>query len=155
MPVSPVGSSTAPKSPAITTPTSGASSAKTGKPAGVDAGNGLDSNSFLQLLVTQLKYQNPSEPMDAAALMSSTAQLTMVDKINELITLQKADSKLTMASIAGSLVGKTVKYVDAKAGGAAVSGVVQGVSLAGDTLTLKVNNQDVDLATISEISTAA
>lgn len=152
MPVSPVGST--PASTVTQTPSSQAGTA-TSKTAGVNAGNGLDSNSFLQLLVTQLKYQNPSDPMDAAALMSSTAQLTMVDKINELIALQKSDSRLGMASLAGALVGKTVTYTDSKTGGAAVSGVVQGARLTGDSLTLRVNNQDIDLASISEISTTA
>jgi flagellar basal-body rod modification protein FlgD len=121
----------------------------------VNAGGGLDTNSFLQLLVTQLKYQNPSEPMDPSELMNSTAQLTMVDKINELIALQKTDSKLAMASLAGALVGKNVTYVDSAAGGAAVTGLVQGARIDGDTLMLRVNGKDIDFTTVSEIASAA
>jgi flagellar basal-body rod modification protein FlgD len=146
------------------TPVSGASNAAaTAKPAdatakkatGVNAGNGLDTNSFLQLLVTQLKYQNPSEPMDPSQLMNSTAQLTMVDKINELIALQKTDSKLAMASLAGALVGKNVTYVDASAGGKATTGLVQGARIDGDTLMLRINGKDIDFTTVSEIASAA
>lgn len=128
-------------------------STSTTKQPTVDMGNGLDSNSFLQLLVTQLKYQNPSEPMDPNELMNSTAQLTMVDKINELVKLSQADSKLAKASLAGALIGKQVTYLDAS--GANVKGLATGARIDGDALMLTVNNKEIDFATVSAISLAA
>jgi flagellar basal-body rod modification protein FlgD len=92
--------------------------------------------------------------MDPSELMNSTAQLTMVDKINELVALTKGDSKLAMASLGGTLVGKNVTYLDATSGGN-VSGTVQGARIDGNSLMLRINNQEIDFATVSEISLAS
>jgi flagellar basal-body rod modification protein FlgD len=141
-PLSPRGSS------APITPSS------TAKQPTIDMGNGLNEDSFLQLLVTQLKYQNPSEPMDPSQLMNSTAQLTMVDKINELVALSKGENKVAMASLGGTLVGKKVTYLDATSGGN-VTGLVQSARIDGETLMLRINNKEIDFATVSEISLAS
>src|SRR5256885_13427324 len=50
----------------------------TAKPTGTGA---LDGNTFLQLLVAQLKYQNPLSPTDPTQFMSQTAQFTEVEKL--------------------------------------------------------------------------
>ena len=46
------------------------------------ASDALGQDTFLQLLVTQLKYQDPLNPMDSAQSLLQTAQFTMVDKLN-------------------------------------------------------------------------
>ena len=52
----------------------------------VTASNGqLDKNSFLKLLVAQLQNQNVADPMDPAEVMAQTTQLTLVEKMNELV----------------------------------------------------------------------
>jgi flagellar basal-body rod modification protein FlgD len=117
----------------------------------LNLGNGLDSDSFLQLLVTQLKYQSPTEPMDPSELMNSTAQLTLVDKLNELVTLQKSDSTLMRANLAGSLVGKNVSYLDSTTG-AAVTGQVSAVKIEGSNLLLRVNGKEIPFETVLELS---
>jgi flagellar basal-body rod modification protein FlgD len=117
----------------------------------VDLGNGLNSDSFLQLLVTQLKYQSPTEPMDPSQLMTSTAQLTLVDKMNELVKLQKSDSALTRANIASSIVGKNVTFNDPTTG-AAVTGSVAAVKIQGDALLLRVDGKDIPFEIVTEIS---
>jgi flagellar basal-body rod modification protein FlgD len=105
----------------------------------------------LQLLVTQLKYQSPTEPMDPSELMNSTAQLTLVDKLNELVTLQKSDSTLMRANLAGSLVGKNVSYLDSTTG-AAVTGQVSAVKIEGSNLLLRVNGKEIPFETVLELS---
>ena len=39
---------------------------------------------FLKLLVAQLKYQNPMEPVDSSQFMAQTAQFTMVEKLQAM-----------------------------------------------------------------------
>lgn len=136
MPITPISSPTAAQAPA-SSPT-------------IDLGNGLDSDSFLQLLVTQLKYQSPTEPMDPSELMNSTAQLTLVDKLNELVTLQKNDSTLMRANLAGALVGKNVSYLD-NTTGAAVSGQVSAVKIEGSNLLLRINGKEIPFETVLEL----
>ena len=46
----------------------------------------MDANVFMQLLVTQLKNQNPSAPMDTNQMMSRPLQLAMMEKMTELTT---------------------------------------------------------------------
>ena len=41
-------------------------------------------DNFLKLLVTQMKYQDPMNPMDSAQMTSQIAQLNTVEGINQL-----------------------------------------------------------------------
>ena len=66
---------------------------------------------FLTLLTTQLKNQDPLNPMDSAEMTSQLAQISTVDGITQLnATLSTMMSNLadTQASQAVSLVGQTV-----------------------------------------------
>ncbi len=41
----------------------------------------LDQNAFLQLLVTQLKHQNPEAPQDPGAFIAQLAQFSQLDQL--------------------------------------------------------------------------
>lgn len=68
--------------------------AKTTKPLGEDA--------FMQLLVTQLKNQDPTQPQDGSAFVAQLAQFTQLEKLtsmNETLTkLTSIDASLTNIS---------------------------------------------------------
>ena len=73
-------------------------------------GSVLDRDAFLKLLVAQLKYQDPTSPTDASAMMAQTSQLTMVerlDDINKALTSAAATDRLTLA---GTMVGRQVTF---------------------------------------------
>jgi flagellar basal-body rod modification protein FlgD len=117
---------------------------------------GFDSETFLKLLVAQLKYQDPSNPASSSELMAQTATLAQVQSLDaiagqqtQLVTLQKSLS-------AGALVGQTVSYTDTD--GATQSGVVSAVKISSDSSVASqavIGGVDVDLARISEVSQAA
>lgn len=91
--------------PAAGTTASGASTA-TGKTKTT-----LDQSDFLTLLTTQLKNQDPFEPMDNTQMVAQMAQFSSVAGISEMNkTLSGVATKLgsTSASDAMSYVGKTV-----------------------------------------------
>lgn len=44
----------------------------------------LDTDSFMNLLVTQLKYQDPLDPMETNEFMSQLAQLTQVERLQNI-----------------------------------------------------------------------
>ena len=46
----------------------------------------LDRDAFLKLLVAQLKYQDPSKPVDASEMISQSASLSVVDKLDQIST---------------------------------------------------------------------
>lgn len=118
--------------------------------------NGFDSETFLKLLVAQLKYQDPSDPASSSELMAQTATLAQVQSLNaiagqqtELLTLQRSLS-------AGALVGQTVSYTDTD--GTTKSGVVSAVKISSDgskESQAVIGGVDVGLGRISQVSMAA
>ena len=84
--------------------------------------NELGKDEFLQLLVAQLKYQDPLEPQSSDQFIATTAQFTVVEKLDEL-TKQGANTALINSlTTAGSLVGREVT---ANRGGIPVTAVVE------------------------------
>lgn len=99
---------------AIQTATSGATAAAstTTKTTGRSAGLGGDFNTFLTLLTTQLKNQDPTKAMDAQQMTQQLVQFAQVEQaismngnMSKLIGLQQA-AQLTAAA---PLMGKTVE----------------------------------------------
>jgi flagellar basal-body rod modification protein FlgD len=84
-----------------------ASSQSTGTASGVKA----TKDDFLKLLVTQMKYQDPMNPMDNAQMTSQIAQLNTVEGINQLnatVSNLQASLMATQSMQAASLIGKTI-----------------------------------------------
>src|SRR3954466_8293494 len=103
-------------------------------------------DTFLKLLVAQLKYQDPSNPADSTQFLAQTAQFTQVEKLGQIATMMQAGQLIG----ASSLVGKTVTFQDAS--GVSQTGVVTKTKLNGDSEpTLVVGNMDVQLSKVTEV----
>jgi flagellar basal-body rod modification protein FlgD len=66
---------------------------------------------FLKLLVTQMRYQDPMNPMDNAQMTSQIAQLNTVEGINQLnatVTNLQASLMASQSMQSASLIGKTI-----------------------------------------------
>ena len=113
----------------------------------------MDSNMFMSLLVTQLKNQDPSAPMDTNQMMNQTVQLSMMEKMTELTAESKESFSLQMRSAAAKVIGKNVSYV--LADGTKGSGVASSVSFAAGTPTVAVGGVNVPLDSISGMTAAA
>ena len=87
-----------------------------------------DKDLFLQLLVAQMRYQDPSNPVDSSQMMAQTATFTQVQKLEELAAQNAAMLVLQEASTAGAMVGRSATYTDTD--GAAVTGKITAVRLA-------------------------
>lgn len=89
--------------------------------------NSVDYNTFLQLLVAEMKNQDPTNPMDTSQYMSQFAQLSTVEQAMQTNT--KLDSLLSSQSLsqADGLIGKTVSFTDST--GASFSGKVKSISI--------------------------
>ncbi|WIM96104.1 flagellar hook capping FlgD N-terminal domain-containing protein [Actinoplanes oblitus] len=109
-----------------------------------------DKDTFMKLLVAQLKYQDPSNPADSTQFLAQTAQFTQVEKLEDMISMMKGQRMMN----ASALVGKTVTYMDPT--GQYQTGVVSAAKLNGDSEpTLKVGNTDVELSKVTEIQQTA
>lgn len=114
--------------------------------------NALDPQAFLQLLVAQLKYQDPSSPMDTSAFMNQTATLSQVQTMDSMSAAITSLVSAQQTQEATSMIGNRITYLDAT--GNPADGVVNGISLAGGTPTLKVGEVTVALADVTEVNAA-
>ncbi|WEX88097.1 flagellar hook assembly protein FlgD [Sinorhizobium garamanticum] len=99
-----------------------------GAESGADASAAaLNYESFLKLLVAQMKNQDPTEPMDAT---QQIAQLATFSQVEQTIKTNKNLESLlqrTSLSEADAVIGKTVTSADGK-----TTGVVKEVKLYSD-----------------------
>jgi flagellar basal-body rod modification protein FlgD len=109
-----------------------------------------DKDTFLKLLVAQLKYQDPSNPADSTQFLAQTAQFTQVEKLGDIADMLKSQRLIG----ASSLVGHTVTYMDEN--GAQLSGVVSAAKLNGDSEPkLRIGNTDVLLSKVMDVQMLA
>lgn len=113
----------------------------------------LDSKAFLQLLIAQLKNQDPSSPMDTSAMMTQTTQMSTMQSLTELTTNAQDQFALQMRVAAATLVGHGVTWNDAN--GTTQKGVVSGVSYTSTVPTLTVGTTDVSLDAVRTVTPSA
>ena len=103
--------------------------------------NTLDYNNFLQLLVAQLKNQDPTNPSDPTAFVSQLASFSSVEQ--QINTNSKLDALLTQTELSqgGAIIGRTVTSSDGSVSGKVVS--VQ-ITASGATAAL-TNGQSLSL----------
>ena len=90
-------------------------------------GSELDQEAFLRLLVTQMKMQDPTKPMESTEYMSQLASFSQVEQ--SVQANNKLDSLLTSSALtlAESMIGRTVTSADGT-----ISGEVVSVKITGD-----------------------
>jgi flagellar basal-body rod modification protein FlgD len=95
----------------------------------------LQYESFLKLLVAQMKNQDPTEPMDATQQMSQLATFSQVEQTVK--TNKNLESLLQRTSLqeANSVIGRTVTSEDGK-----ITGVVKEVTLYNDGIVAKLDS---------------
>lgn len=110
----------------------------------------LDSDTFLQLMVAQLRYQNPMEPTDASAMMEQTAQFTTVETLQSIAETQRQLINMSQLNTAMDMVGKDIEAIDFN--GANTSGVVEGVRFSIDGVVLELEHTDVPLVNVLSVN---
>ncbi len=122
----------------------------------------FDGETFLKLLVTQLKFQDPSKPADSSQIMQQTATLSMVERINQMVTsnenIQKTYTSMLAEqriSSAVGLVGRTVEYVpDAAEPDDKATGIVDSVKFDGTGPILSVGGKSVPYQDVTQVKAA-
>lgn len=94
------------------------------------ANNVVDQNTFLQLLIAQMKNQDPTNPMDTAQMMGQFAQMSQVEQAVQ--TNSKLDALLSSSALsqADGLIGRTVDFTGDD--GTVVSAKIKSVSINKD-----------------------
>lgn len=139
-------------SPPVTSPMSALAP---GTASSSGANSSLGKDAFLKLLVAQLKYQDPSSPVDSSQFMAQTAQFTQVEKLDELAKNSATSLALQQGLSASTLVGRSVSWLDTD--GTARDGVVVSSSFggaAGTEPTLSIGTQSVPLSRVTTVRQA-
>ncbi|MBP1861882.1 flagellar hook assembly protein FlgD [Rhizobium herbae] len=99
-----------------------------GTESGTDAASAsLNYDSFLKLLVAQMKNQDPTEPMDSTEQIAQLATFSQVEQTIKTNTNLESLLQRTSLSEANAVIGKTVTSADGK-----TTGVVKEVKLYSD-----------------------
>jgi flagellar basal-body rod modification protein FlgD len=119
-----------------TNPVSSSASGAATTASSTAAAGTVDYNSFLQLLVQEMKNQDPTSPSDPTQYLSQLASFSNVEQAVQTNT--KLDTMLTMSSLtqAENVIGKTVTSLDGS-----TTGKVSSVALAsGGAATATLDN---------------
>src|ERR1043166_2319095 len=70
---------------------------------------GLGKQDFLNLLMAQLKNQDPMKPVDNTAMVAQMAQFSALEATEALSATQQSSNNLQTVSQAGAMIGKYVQ----------------------------------------------
>ncbi|MEW1955604.1 flagellar hook capping FlgD N-terminal domain-containing protein [Terrabacter sp. NPDC080008] len=110
----------------------------------------MDSTVFMDLLVTQLKNQDPSSPMDTNAMIGQTTQLAVMEKLSQMASDSTQGLHAQQRAAAAALIGRTVTWVDAA--GTSSTGTATGVSFTGTSPSVTVGSASVPLDSITGVT---
>ncbi|TKJ30011.1 flagellar hook capping FlgD N-terminal domain-containing protein [Blastococcus sp. CCUG 61487] len=112
----------------------------------------MNKDTFLKLLVAQMRYQDPANPADTNQMMAQTATFAQVEKLEEMAKFAATSLILQEHATAGAMVGRQVTYTDTT--GASVTGVVSSVRLATgrSEAVAVVDGKDVQVGRITAVS---
>lgn len=133
-----------------------ASIAGTGTPASYNATStsNLGTDAFLQLLVAQLRYQDPLSPMKDNEFIAQLAQLNTLEQLKQLNAEVECMLSLQVFSQAAYLLGKEVQ---ARTGtnGTLVEGAVSEVRIINGIPVLVVDGHEIALAEVVKVVEAS
>ncbi|HMM21755.1 MAG TPA: flagellar hook capping FlgD N-terminal domain-containing protein [Selenomonadales bacterium] len=103
----------------------------------------LDFNSMLELLVTELQYQDPTDPVDTSEYVNQMVGISSLQALENIYST-------VGTSTAFGLIGQTVtyQYTDSSGNTVAASGVVDSVTVYSGTPYLNI---DGTLVTVDKV----
>ncbi len=107
----------------------------------------MDKDAFINLLVTQMKYQDPLEPMDNSEML---AQLAQFSALEQMMNVAQASTK----QLANGMIGKYVEYrYDNPDTGVSEYriGRVDYVKMSGDTPVIGIGKTEVTMDAIYQV----
>ena len=98
--------------------------------------NGLNKDEFLQLLVGQLKNQNPLSPVGSQEFMSQMAAFSTLEQVTNLAVAGEELNGMISTNQSLALVGHQVSYL--KEDGTKVEGTVESVDFGKEGASLTI-----------------
>ncbi len=121
----------------------------------------LGRDSFMSLLVSQLKNQDPLAPTSNDEMLAQLAQFSSLEQLEELndnlvglAVLQQSNALMDQLTSSSALIGQHVKYTDPDSGDDAW-GDVSSVKITDGLAVLNIGGKDVPLVNVLEVSQPA
>jgi flagellar basal-body rod modification protein FlgD len=120
----------------------------------------LGKDDFLKLLITELQYQDPLEPMKDTEFISQMANFSSLEQMQNLNTgFEKLASNLNdflipalMIQQATNLIGREISYQDPEASEAKLlKGVVSSVTFKNGTAYCVIDGKEIDMTYLAGI----
>ena len=105
----------------------------------------LGKDEFLNLLVTQMQYQDPLEPSSDTEYI---AQLAQFSSLEQMQNLNDAFAKFQSFSMVG-------KYATANFGMETIEGYIESITTVGDTTYASIDGTSVDISEIYKVTDMA
>jgi len=105
---------------------------------------------FLQLLVAQLQYQNPMQPMDNQQFLAEMAQFQTLSEMTSIEQSLKTMTQVAEVTEGSALLGKTVTVTD-PGSNQPVTGIVRSVQLQNGQAVLQIGNGTYPISALTSI----
>jgi flagellar basal-body rod modification protein FlgD len=109
-----------------------------------------DKQMFLELMVAQLRYQDPLNPADSGEFLAQSAQFTALEKMQDVSDRVGALLGSQMAFGAGAMVGQQVSWIDTD-GTTTHSGTISGVTFGAEGPVFDIDGTQVPLAQLLSV----
>lgn len=109
----------------------------------------LDSSDFLQLLMTQMKYQDPTNPTDSTQFLQQEAMFTQVSQLEKLNENFSDSSSMLQAS---SLIGKNVTITNPNDSSSTITGDVNSVTVDSSGSNIVINGTAYPVSYLKSIN---
>lgn len=100
----------------------------------------LGQDAFLQLLMTQMQYQNPLEPMSNQDMIAQQAQFSAVSELQKINSVLSSSNQFLQAS---SLIGKNVTLIDPDNPDETISGSVSEAKVGSDGIGIVLKDGEI------------
>ncbi len=121
---------------------------KTGEPG---EKSGLGKDSFLKLLVTELRHQDPTKPMEDKEFISQMAQFSSLEQMSNLNKEMKSLVMSAKSAEAYGILGKEIEAYD-PVQKKPVTGIVNSVFYKGEELMIGVGKEEVSMKNIHSVN---
>ena len=111
-----------------------------------------DKQMFMELMVAQLRYQDPLNPTDSGEFLAQSAQFTALEKMQDVSDRVGALLGAQMAFGAGAMVGQQVSWVDTD-GETTHTGTIDGVTFGAGGPVFDIGGTQVPLAQLLSVGT--
>lgn len=124
-----------------------------------DVNNTLDKDAFLKLLLTELKYQDPMDPVKDKEFMAQMASFSTLEQMTNLNTsFSQLSSNITdnllpglLMQQSGTMIGREVTYINPDDSTASLTGIIESALITNGTAYYVIDGKEVAANNILEI----